>query len=511
MTRLAWLLSFCAGFISLSEEILWVRIISFAFESTPKAFALVVTAFLGGIALGAFVGKDLSERQKATPLMATWLLVLAGSLLLWLPSLILSVRTMPAPLPLVGIVLLIVAGAAVKGALFPIVHHLGSAEGRTLGRSVSRTYFSNILGATLGPLVTGLVLLDHFSSGTSLQILGILCFLAALPPSWFAVRGARVRSVMYACALCMVTLIAFPWLHSAGEKLMVRLAVSGEAGIRLLVENRYGIVHASIGQGDDDIVFGGNVYDGRTNIDLLVNSNLIDRAYLLYVLHPAPKRVLVIGMSSGAWTRVLSSVPDIRSLHVVEINPAYMQIIRAYPHLAPLLDDPRVNLHIDDGRRWLRRSHDQFDLIVMNTTFHWRSYATNLLSTEMLQLVHESLAPGGVFAFNTTGSNDAFLTASKVFPFALRYRNFVYAADHDFRDQLPHLVQRIRTFRLDGQLLVPDTPEAEQVLSRLAGITFTGIDVVAAASPRPLIPVTDQNMITEFRFGRGSGEASGRD
>ncbi len=142
MTRLAWLLSFCTGFISLSEEILWVRIVSFSFESTPQAFALVLTAFLGGIALGALYGKHLSEKQKATPLTAAWLMALSGLLLLLLPNIIIQLNHVPFPVFWMLLTILI-SSPAIKGKLFPIVHHLGSshtsANEKTLGRSISKT------------------------------------------------------------------------------------------------------------------------------------------------------------------------------------------------------------------------------------------------------------------------------------------------------------------------------------------------------------------------------------
>ncbi|WP_066455423.1 methyltransferase domain-containing protein [Castellaniella caeni] len=504
IVHLAWFLSFWTGFISLSEEIIWVRLISFAYESTPRAFAVVLTAFLVGIALGAIVGKRLSEKQRATPLTAAWLLLLAGTLLLLLPNLIAWARVQPGSIFLM--LVMITAGAALKGTLFPIVHHLGSSLSQSLGQSVSRTYFSNILGSTLGPLVTGLILLDAFPSGTSLQLLGLLCLAVSIPALSVALRSERrgLNHAAWVYGLCALALL--PWVHPTGDNLTRRLAMAPDgAPIRMLIGNRHGIIHSVQGP-HDDIVFGGNVYDGRTNTDLAINDNLIDRAYLLYGLHPNPRRVLVIGLSSGAWTRLITSIPGVQSIDVVEINPGYLQMIRSYPHLAPLLDDPRLRLHIDDGRRWLRRDHGQFDLIVMNTTFHWRANATNLLSREMMQMIRQALAPGGVFAFNATDSRDAFYTATQVFPFTYRFRSFVYTADHDLAAQLPHLRDRIRQFQLDGQPLLPDTPVYEQALASLAGTQFTRIEQVVAESPRPLMTVTDQNMITEFRFGRGTEE-----
>ena len=99
-------------------------------------------------------------------------------------------------------------------------------------------------------------------------------------------------------------------------------------------------------------------------------------------------------MSTGAWIRAVQGFPGVEAIDVVEINPAYVELTRAYPTLAPLLDDPRVHIHIDDGRRWLKRNPDaRYDLIIQNTTYHWRANAGNLLSQGIsggCQAAHES-------------------------------------------------------------------------------------------------------------------------
>lgn len=56
------LLSFACGFASLSLEILWVRLYSFAKLSTPTAFGFVLMAYLIGIAVGAHWGSKACRR-----------------------------------------------------------------------------------------------------------------------------------------------------------------------------------------------------------------------------------------------------------------------------------------------------------------------------------------------------------------------------------------------------------------------------------------------------------------
>src|SRR5205823_4284453 len=123
----------------------------------------------------------------------------------------------------------------------------------------------------------------------------------------------------------------------------------------------------------------------------------------LEALHSQPKDVLEIGLASGSWSRVITAYEPVEKLTSIEINPGYLKLIAEYPEQATLLLDPKRNIYIDDGRRWLLRHPDErFDFILQNTTFHWRDHATNLLSVEYFALCKRHLKPGGVIYVNTT-------------------------------------------------------------------------------------------------------------
>ncbi|MBE7426719.1 MAG: hypothetical protein HS106_11915 [Ideonella sp.] len=103
------------------------------------------------------------------------------------------------------------------------------------------------------------------------------------------------------------------------------LAMAREEGgsLRHVIQNKHGIIHVLAGDGRfGDTTFGGNVYDGAISTDLRTNMNGLDRAYLMATMHPAPRRVLVIGLSTGAWTRVVLGMPGVERVDAVEINPA---------------------------------------------------------------------------------------------------------------------------------------------------------------------------------------------
>jgi spermidine synthase len=142
----------------------------------------------------------------------------------------------------------------------------------------------------------------------------------------------------------------------------------------------------------------------------------------------------------------------------------------------------------------------------MNTTFHWRAHVTNLLSRQFMDLVAARLAPGGLFAFNATGSPDVLATAAASFEHAYRWSNFVYAAHHDFRPGRTDAgaAGRIAALRLeDRPLLALDHPTDRQAIDRLLAQEFVTLAEAASAARRPLEVIDDMAMQTEFRHGRG--------
>lgn len=271
---------------------------------------------------------------------------------------------------------------------------------------------------------------------------------------------------------------------------------------KTVIENRHGVITLFAKPEGDDAVYGGNVYDGRTNLDPDLNTNGLQRPLLLAALQPQPRRVLMVGLSIGTWLALAREFPGVEHIDVIEINPGYVEAIQAYPAQASALRDPKVNLVIDDARRWLRLNQGRtYDLVIMNTTWHWRANASLLLSEQFLKQIRSHMTNGAVMAFNATGSADAFYTAAQVFPHAYRFVNFVYAADFDFRARKDGEAARrlYRDLPMGDRLFFnPGSPAIENFL---AG-PFQTVAHDQKVTGRALELITDQNMLTEFKYGR---------
>ncbi len=497
------LLAGAVGYLALSQEILWLRAMSYATGDYPADFAHVLGALLIGVAFGAGLARWWCRRNADSALtFVAFLLALAA--LTYGVSLPLFADRI-AEDEVLGFAVgfgLVLFNALLLGAVLPALCHY-AVRGGSVGVPVSWIYFANIVGSTAGPLLTGFVLLDLFTLEQNALVLTIAAACLAMGVAWAAALGRMVRTALVAivAAGTLVVVLSHDALYEHMlEKLHHHARYDAEAPYKYVVQNRNGII--AVQPSRTDYVYGGAVYDGQFNVDPVLNTNLITRLYVIPSFHPEPEEVLVIGLSGGSWLRALTRNTGIKKFTVVEINPGYLKAMAHYPEIASALNDPRVTLVIDDGRRWLNRHPEaRFDLMVMNSTVHWRSNATNLLSAEFLRICQDHLKPGGLVYYNTTDSEDVLYTAARVFKHVARFSNFVAASDapiHPSAEQRRRILMR---YEVDGRPLFTRDEDLRRVMDDLlkASLHDWGEDFRRRDD---LILITDDNMATEFRRKR---------
>jgi spermidine synthase len=392
---------------------------------------------------------------------------------------------------------LVALAAALLGAVFPVVSHEAIPPDARAGARVGILYLANILGSTAGSLATGYVLLDAWAFADVARALALVSVAAAAVPALARERGALRPIALAALAGvgALVALAATPLHDGLWERLQRKDKYRDGYRFRHAIENRSGVITVD----EEDQIYGHGAYDGAFNTSLRRDINGIARAYAVAALHPEPREVFMLGLSSGSWAKVVADLSGVRRLTVVEINPGYLRLLPRYANVAGLLGHPRVRIEIDDARRWLVRNLGRkFDVFVANATFHWRGGATNLLSREFLELVRARLRPGGVYLFNTTNSPRTQRTAAEVFSHVLRVQNFLACSDRPLAFDREALRREI--------FVHPDAvlDRAREEDRRLADAVIANFDrylepeeaLRARVAAWPL--VTDDNMGTEW-------------
>ena len=448
------ILAAATGFIALAYEIVWYRIYSFTSAGAAPCFAMLLAFYLIGIACGALVVHDLSRKKLRDDLPRTLRMaatvVAIGSIAAFLVGPAVSFLVSSVRLPYHLTFLLVSVAAGLLGSAFPIIAHAAIDPCSKAGRDLSYMYLSNIIGSALGSYLVGFIVLDHWSTRTvSLLLLAVGIVLAFILS--FLARPVRVAAPAILLCVCgVLALSSGPMFAKMYDRLLLKANYGHGDQIMTIVENRSGVIAVD----SHDRVFGGGIYDGQFNIDPMNAANGIFRAYAIAAMHPDPRNVLVIGLATGSWTQVLANHPDVRDVTVIEINPGYLELIRSRPLVSSLLQNPRVHIFIDDGRRWLVSHPDRkFDFILMNTTYNRRANVTNLLSVEFMQLLRQHMNSGGIAYYNTTSSEQVQYTGATAFPYALRVANLLAVSDSPINFDRTRWRDVLIDYRIDNQLV----------------------------------------------------------
>ncbi|MBC7712957.1 MAG: hypothetical protein H7177_06445 [Rhizobacter sp.] len=507
-------IAFLTGYISLSQEILWVRAIGFAASGMPQTFGQVLGAVLFGVALGALFADALCKKDKIKPLILISGMLLFSSIAYYFAMpLIANVMVHSFNVGLIFSYFVVALIAASLGGVLIVVSHYGIQKDQQVGSALSWIYMANILGSTCGPLFTGFVLLDLFTLNQNIMGLVLFSVIAAvILTCWYGHENKKPRNKIIASSTVFVLLL-YSTQHHFYDSLLVKLQFKKKYTpgkiLNVVVENRSGIASAAPDitlnkSPDAHIVSGDGVFDGIIYTKKEVAKKLMadenDRFFIIGELHPHPREVLQIAMSAGSWTQMLSGYEQIDHLDVVELNSGYLDIAKHYPGYDLIARNPKVSIHIDDGRRWLRRNPDRkFDMIVFNTPHHFRSQISSLLSMEFIELCKAHLKPGGVYYQTVTGSEDAIYTGAQNFKYVIPFENMYAASDEPFAMTREQKVENFSKFKYYGDQIFPlDRSVNVTALDNLLNNKLTDRAEEYRANKK-LMAVTDDNMLTEYK------------
>jgi spermidine synthase len=434
LRRLALVLLALTAFASLLDEIAWTRVLVMVVGGSTYAFTLVLLMFLLGIGLGSAV---VAGRRTARPTTAADAAVAQGitgagaALLLGffgaLPLYILAVLQHPgfgttARLALLGVAVgaVVLIPAIGMGLSFPLLADLAAPRDAARGADVGAAYALNTLGSIAGAVLTGFVLVVALGTETTLRIGLVVNGVVALVLAIYAARGVAEGSaehralqtrVLVGGLLGSVALgAAFTapgWstrLIDLGPTIYGRQPMDA-AGRRAFLTHR-GTRQLAFREGWNATV---SVWEGLSGRTLRLNGKVdasdhgdMNTQIMLGLApaaaRPEPASALVIGFGSGVTTRVLSQVPGMRRVRVVEIEPAVLAMSGLFQGVNDsVLARRTVEAVVDDARSALQLHDDRFDVIVSEPSNPWVAGVATLYTPEFFRIVRSRLAEDGVY------------------------------------------------------------------------------------------------------------------
>jgi len=403
---------FVSGLISIGYELIWMRSIVFLLGGYTYVFSAVLTIYLLGNVIGAWIGSRLSKRLKHPEMWfgvslsclgifgifyIPWLSVWAWNVLPRVMSLFGGLTKIPVfkgmGLPLFHSTFLFLLVAITMGIGFPLALQAWSNYRHKVGQTTGTVYGINTIGAVLGGVLTGFVLIPLMGVQLSTTVLGLLgLWLGEIMVQIYAVKIKVTRRLGYLAVAIVVTIVAvnipvdffknrFVWYKDT-KLLAVKEGVTTTAS-----------VHEGA-KGDLTLITSGNPVAGDF---LRVPQKVL--GHLGIFLNKTTRQALSVGFGSGE-TVACMALHDLERIDSVEISPELVEVSLKFFqrfNLGVNLEE-EVNIFYMDAKNYVHLTDRRYDLIV-NDCIDPKAVADNasLFTKEYFQSALEHLNPGGMF------------------------------------------------------------------------------------------------------------------
>ncbi|HXI93126.1 MAG TPA: fused MFS/spermidine synthase [Blastocatellia bacterium] len=545
-----------SGFVALSYEVIWSRVLALIIGSSVYAFSIMLTTFLVGLAAGATIASRVVDRVRRPVRMfavievAVGLTSLIGAYLFndlpyvfvqlyrWVDSsafgLLLFARFLIASFVMIVPTFLL-------GALFPLVVRIISSRklAGTTGRHVGDAYAANTVGAIAGSFASGFILVPWLGLLGSLRLCVALNFVVAAAafsasarrPTEKRDRPKRINvsaTVGLAASVLLIIVVVLgepPWDPEVMSSAVYRYAPS-------LIDKSRQELFDYLKRGQGETIFykegitatvavqrqgGGKVLkvNGKPEASTagdMPTQILIGAMPLLVREHTDD--VLLIGLGSGVTLGTVEQFP-VKRVTCVELEPAVIEASRHFEDVNNHpLDDPRLRMISNDGRNFIYTTDEKFDVIVSEPSNPWVTGVANLFTLEYFKRGAERLKDDGLFSqwlqiyeMSPDDVRTLIATFRAAFPQVYLFRGaegdlMLLGSKSERRLDLSVLKYHFDDPRVGAELKRISTATAGEIISRfyLGPAEVTNLSAGARLN-------TDDNALIEFNAPRRVGTA----
>ncbi len=393
------LLVFVVGMGSLGAEIAAVRLLAPYFGASTVVWANTIGVVLVALSVGYWLGGRLADRRPQLRGLCLVALVAAGLLALVPfvadPLLDVAVDALDSVSAgaflgsLLAVLALVAVPVLLLGTVAPYAIRLGVTTLEEAGRVSGRLYAISTAGSLVGTLSSSLLLIPLVGTRRTFLIFALAIALVALPGLW----ASRRRYAVVAVPVAIVALMALPVgalkadtdtgrvVYETDTEYQYARVVERDDGSRVLELNEGQALHSLYRPGT---VLTGGYWDGMLVAPFAGGSG------------EAPRRVAILGNAAGTTARAYDRLFPGTHVDGVEIDAELSEIGERW---FGLREGPRLELHHEDARPFLRQTDARYDVIAIDA--YRQPYIPFYLSTrEFFELCRDRLAPGGVIVIN---------------------------------------------------------------------------------------------------------------
>ncbi len=409
-----------SGLTALASEVLWTRILSLIFGATTYTFSLILAVFLIGLGIGSSIGATIAREIERPRVALGWCQMLLCGAMAWASYMltqslpywpinpqISSDQWFMLQLDMVRCFWVVLPGAILWGASFPLALASVAQRGQDPGRLIGGVYAANTLGAIVGALVASLLLVAWLGSQHAQQILIVISVLAALLMLAPEAAGEPSKKSSFQWAHVVLLMLA-----TGAAGLLVK-SVQGVPGL-LIAYGRYSATWV----GQSSIIYHGEGMNASVAVSELSsgvrnyhNAGKVQASsepqdmrlqrmlgHTTTLLSEHPDKVVVIGCGAGVTAGAVSIDPRLKEATIAEIEKLVPLTADEYfgAQNFNVIKNPKVKVHIDDARHFVQTSKEKWDALTSDPLDPWVKGAAALYTQEFFQSVKDHLTDGGL-------------------------------------------------------------------------------------------------------------------
>jgi spermidine synthase len=533
-----------SGLTALGAQVIWTRSLSLIFGATTYTFSLILAVFLIGLGIGSTAGASIAGKLERPRLALGWAQLAICAALAWasymltesLPYWPINPAISSDPwfnfqLDFVRALWVVLPGAILWGASFPLALASVASGGKDPARLVGGVYAANTLGAIIGAASTSLLLIVWLGTQRTQQILIVLSAMAALLMLDAATSEAEAKQGKPRFRLAGTLML----VGAMAAAVVLARSINDVPGL-LVAYGRY----AATRVGEADVIYKGEGWNASVAVTRLPNGVLnyhnagkvqassepqdmrLQRmlGHMTTLIPRDPKKVLVIGCGAGVTAGAVSIDPRVEEVIIAEIEPLVPQVVSKYfgEENFFVIDNPKTRIILDDARHYLLTTNEMFDAITSDPLDPWVKGAAMLYTREFFETVKSRLNPGGVMTLfvqlyesNTEAVKSEIATFLEAFPNGVVWGNTNLGVGYDL--VLLGMKEPTR-INVDEVQAVLSRPELQPVARSLGEVgMYSAVDLFSnyAGTPRDLAPWLadaqinrDRNLRLQYLAGMGA-------
>ncbi|OGP72230.1 MAG: hypothetical protein A2W09_09395 [Deltaproteobacteria bacterium RBG_16_50_11] len=294
----------------------------------------------------------------------------------------------------------------VHGALFTYGAKLYSQTAREGASSIGKVYILETVGSIIGGLLVSFLLIQYFHSFEIALMIALLNTIISMLILWPEQDRRFMKRQKSLWGLSILFTLFFFYLLLSSSSNRIHLSSLHSQWKNLNVIHNENSIYGNITvtkRGEQFTFFTDGVPSITTPLPDL--ASVEDFVHFPMLFHERPESVLILTGGAGGVIHEISKYP-VRRVDYVELDPLLLRLIQKFstPLTESELSDRRVKIHYTDGRFFVNRTQDRYDLIFIGLSSPQELQSNRLFSSEFFSMARRKMNPEGIIALTLPGS-----------------------------------------------------------------------------------------------------------